>query len=212
MAHLPTGVDAFSTLKKGACTHAPTMVLATPDPAEPDELTDALLDAADEIQLGIFAHTHEDEIKLLEKPSNGTAQSKPAAIPIKLVPSISPINGNLPSITVAQIDSATATLIDYRVFAGSQTVPWGQQYDYADDYGEPSFTADTVKGLIAKFTADTSGKDKASQNYIRNFITGKQSPLLSLAWPAYVCTMTTETANDFTQCACAQKPQTAGQQ
>jgi sphingomyelin phosphodiesterase acid-like 3 len=206
MAHLPPGVDAYSTLKKGACTHAPTMVLATPGAAKPDALTDALLDAADVIQLGIFAHTHEDEIKLLEKQPGIAAQPKQAAIPVKLVPSISPINGNLPSITVAEIDPATATLVDYKVIAGSQTVAWTKQYDYAADYGEASFSADAVKDLVTKFAADSSGKDRASQNYIRNFITGKQSPLLSLAWPAYVCTMTTETASDFTKCACAQKP------
>jgi sphingomyelin phosphodiesterase acid-like 3 len=189
------------------------MVLATPDPAKPDELTETLLDAADVIQLALFAHTHEDEIKLLEKqPSAGAAQTKRAAIPVKLVPSISPINGNLPSITIAEIDPATATLVDYKVVAGSQTVAWSQQYDYADDYGEASFSADTVKDLITKFAADTAGKDKASQNYIRNFITGKPTSLLSLAWPAYVCTMTAETADGFTSCACAQKPQAAGQQ
>jgi sphingomyelin phosphodiesterase acid-like 3 len=211
MAHLPTGVDAYSTLKKGACSHAPTMVLATPDPSTPDPLTNALLDAADVIQLGIFAHTHEDEIKLLEKQPS-TAQPKPAAIPIKLVPSISPINGNLPSITIAEIDPANATLIDYKVVAGSQTVAWTQQYDYADDYGEAAFSADAVKDLITKFAADSSGKDKASQNYIRNFVTGKQTSLISLAWPAYVCSMTQETSTGFTNCACAQKPQPAGQQ
>jgi sphingomyelin phosphodiesterase acid-like 3 len=206
MAHLPTGVDAYSTLKKGACTHAPTMVLATPDPARPNELTNALLDAADVIQLGIFAHTHEDEIKLLERPSGGAAQQRQAAIPVKLVPSISPINGNLPSITVAEIDPATSTLIDYKVFAGSQTIAWTKQYDFADDYGEASFSADAVRDLVTRFAADSSGKDKASQNYIHNFVTGKPTSLLSLAWPAYVCTMTQETAKGFSDCACASKP------
>jgi sphingomyelin phosphodiesterase acid-like 3 len=189
------------------------MALSSADPTKPDELTAELLDAADVIQLGIFGHTHEDEIKLLEKqPSAGAAQTKRAAIPVKLVPSISPINGNLPSITIAAIDPATATLIDYKVVAGSQTVAWTQQYDYADDYGEASFSADAIKDLIAKFAADTSGKDKASQNYIRNFVTGKPSSLLSLAWPPYVCTMTAETADGFTRCACTQKPGTASQQ
>jgi sphingomyelin phosphodiesterase acid-like 3 len=203
MAHLPSGVDAFSTLKRGACKAPPTMILSTPDPAEPDDLTDALVDAADVIQLGIFAHTHEDEIKLLEKPTSGSTQPKQPAIPIKLVPSISPIDGNLPSITVADIDPASATLIDYRVIAGSDTVPWKQQYDYADDYGEASFSSAAVRELVTKFAADSSGKDKASQNYIHNFLTGKQTSLLSLAWPAYVCTMTEETSAGFSNCACS---------
>ncbi len=195
MAHLPPGVDAFSTLR-AACKKPPSMILSTPRPSDPDPLTDTLLGAADVIQLAIFAHTHEDEIKLLEKQPNQ------AAIPVKLVPSISPINGNLPSITVADIDPASATLIDYKVIAGSQTVPWKQEYDYADDYGEASFSAAAVRDLVTKFAADSSGKDQASQNYIHNFLTGKRTSLLSLAWPAYVCTMTEETSTGFSNCAC----------
>ena len=129
------------------------MILSTPRPSDPDPLTDTLLGAADVIQLAIFAHTHEDEIKLLEKHQ---PRSQAPAIPVKLVPSISPINGNLPSITVADIDPASATLIDYKVIAGSQTVPWKQQYDYADDYGEASFSAAAVRDLVTKFAADSS--------------------------------------------------------
>jgi sphingomyelin phosphodiesterase acid-like 3 len=206
MAHVPPGVDAFATLSKGACNAAPKMLLSSADPAQPDEMTDAMLGAADVIQLGIFGHTHEDEIKLLEKQPAGTAaQPKPAAIPVKLVPSITPINGNLPSITVAEIDPATATLIDYAVFAGSQTVAWTKQYDYSEDYGEASFSADAVKDLVTKFAADSSGTTRPTRNYIHNFVTGKQTSLLSLAWPAYACTMTHETASGFSDCACPQK-------
>jgi sphingomyelin phosphodiesterase acid-like 3 len=204
MAHLPTGVDAFPTLKRGACNGAPSMLLSSAGPSQPDALAVALVNVADVIQLAIFAHTHEDEIKLLEKyPSLGTAPANTAAIPVKLVPSISPINGNLPSITLAEIDPATTTLIDYKVIAGSQTVPWKEQYDYAQDYGEASFSEAAVRDLVTKFAADSSAATKASQNYIRNFVTGKQSSLISLAWPAYVCTMTAETADGYSKCACS---------
>jgi sphingomyelin phosphodiesterase acid-like 3 len=212
MAHLPPGVDAFSTLRHGACKGSPTMILSSAGTDQPDPLADAIAGAADIIQLGIFAHTHEDEIKLIEKqPSNGAAPNPPA-VPVKLVPSISPINGNLPSITLAQIDPATATLIDYKVIAGSQTVPWKEQYDYAQDYGEASFSDAAVRHLIAKFAMDSSASTTASQNYIRNFVTGKPGPLLSMAWPAYVCTMTAETADGFKKCACPAKAPSGTQQ
>ncbi len=127
MAHLPSGVDAFSTLRGGACKAAPSMLLSSAGPSQGQTRWQTQSPTtADVIQLAIFAHTHEDEIKLIEE------QPSPAAIPVKLVPSISPINGNLASITVAEIDPATATLIDYKVIAGNQTVPWKQQYDYAE--------------------------------------------------------------------------------
>lgn len=200
MAHIPPGVDAFSTLShlRGACTHPPTMLLSS------NKLDDALTGASSRIALGIFGHTHEDEIKLLESEPDFQNPSASGMIPVKLVAAISPINGNLPSFTVAQIDPETATLVDYKVVAGSDKVKWAEQYDYAKAYGEPSFSAASVRDLIAKFSADSAEKTNASRNYIHDFVIGHPIPLLSLVWPGYVCTMAAQSANDFTQCACSQ--------
>ncbi|HEY2861763.1 MAG TPA: metallophosphoesterase [Terracidiphilus sp.] len=202
MGHIPPGVDAFATLShvSGVCAQAPRMLLSS------DKLPDALTDAADVIALGIFGHTHEDEIKLLEKPSAGAKDAAPGAeIPIKIVPSISPVNGNLPSFTVVQIDPATSTLVDYKLYAGSDKVAWTPRYDYTDAYGEPSFSAASVRDLVTKLAADPVSRGKKSKNYIHNFSTGNPIPLLSLVWSPYVCTMSAQTADEFTQCACRHK-------
>jgi sphingomyelin phosphodiesterase acid-like 3 len=202
MAHIPPGVDAFATLSRlnGACTQGPRMLLSS------NKLGDALTDASDVITLGIFGHTHEDEIKLLEKQGfAGKAAAGPTAsgIPVKVVASISPVNGNLPSFTIAEIDPATATLVDYKLVAGSEMVKWAGRYDYTEAYGESSFTAAAVKDLVAKFAGDSASKTKASQNYIHSFSTGNPIPFLSLVWPKYVCTMADQSASEFTQCACS---------
>jgi sphingomyelin phosphodiesterase acid-like 3 len=208
MAHIPPGVDAFSTLAHltGPCGRPAKMFLAS------DKLATILADSSDVVTLAVFAHTHEDEIKLLEKNpadavNTASAPSDPGesnhgGVPLKIVPSISPINGNLPSFTVAQVDPTTATLLDYQVIAGSGSVRWTQQYDYGREYGEDSFSPAAVKDLLTKFAADRDLKSRSVRGYIRNFSPGNPVPLLSLVWPAYVCTLTHETESGFRECAC----------
>ena len=79
-----------------------------------------------------------------------------------MVGSISPINGNNPSFTVAEIDAATAQLKDYQVFvASNQTgvdTQWSEEYDFAKAYKEPAFTAATVADLVAGFKADPTAQ------------------------------------------------------
>lgn len=192
MAHIAPGVDAFSTLAhvRGACSRPAKMLL------ESNGLADTISGAADVVKLAVFGHTHEDEIKLLEKPGGG-------AVPAKIVAAISPINGNLPSFTVAQVDAATATMTDYVVIAGSNKVAWAEQYEYAKAYGESDFSASAVKDLIGKMAADRNAKEGPSEQYVHHFLIGNPLPLLELVWPQYVCTMTEQTAEGFSGCACA---------
>lgn len=201
MAHIPPGVDAYATLAHltGPCGRSPKMLLSS------DQLAETLQQSADSIKLAIFGHTHEDEITLLQAGADPPQNHAPA-IPVKIVAAISPINGNLPSFTMAHIDPATATLVDYEVIAGSDKIAWHQQYDYRAAYGETSFSADQVADLVRKFAADHDAGAQASKNYIHNFSIGNPVPLLSLVWPAYTCTMTHQTASGFSQCACSQQP------
>jgi sphingomyelin phosphodiesterase acid-like 3 len=103
MAHIPPGVDPYSTATQGknVCAGAkPTMFLSS------ETLPETLARFGDVIRLAIFAHTHMDEVRLLE-PGNDDANR--AGVAVKMVPSISPINGNNPSFTVAAIDPESAT-------------------------------------------------------------------------------------------------------
>ena len=120
-----------------------------------EALPDLMAGYGDVIQLAIFAHTHMDEVRLLI-PANGDAAHRPVAV--KMVASISPIDGNNPSFTLATIDPANAILADYRVIAASNQTGidtnWTEEYDFAQMYHEPAFTATTLGSLIAGFKAD----------------------------------------------------------
>jgi sphingomyelin phosphodiesterase acid-like 3 len=200
MAHIPPGVDPYSTAVKGAslCSgKAATMFLSS------EALPDTLAQFSDVIGLAIFAHTHMDEVRLLE-PANEDA--KPGGVAVKMIPSISPINGNNPSFTVAAIDPETATMKDYRVIAASNKTgadnTWSEEYDFAAAYHEPAFSAATVHDLIGRFAADRSAQTSASQSYIRNYDVGQPVRELGPFWPLYVCALEHDASAAFQSCVC----------
>jgi sphingomyelin phosphodiesterase acid-like 3 len=202
MGHIPPGIDLYATVTRrlDVCGgQSPTMFLSS------ERIADVLIDFSDVVQLVIFAHTHMDELRLLKEVGQSPASGKSVAV--KLVSSISPINGNHPSFTLAQIDASSAALVDYKVFAASNQTgvdaAWTEEYDFARSYHEAEFTSSSVSQLIAGFAADPGAKTQASQNYIEDFSVGYASPVLNLAWPQYVCTLSNYTAQAFRACACS---------
>jgi sphingomyelin phosphodiesterase acid-like 3 len=202
MGHIPPGVDLYSTASRmvDVCGgKSPVMFLAS------EKLADVLAENGDVVELAIFAHTHMDELRLL-KPETAAGRG----VAVKMVPSISPIHGNYPSITIAQIDPSTAALMDYKVFVASNATgvdaTWTEEYDFTRNFHQAEFTSSSVSRLVAEFAADPDAKNQASESYIENFSVGYASPLIRLAWPQYVCTLSNYTAGSFRSCACPAGP------
>ena len=208
MGHIPSGVDPYDTVKKklkvcGTGAKPPKMFLPTPDPLSPDELEAALSPFGDVIPLAIFAHSHMDELRLLPGP-----QAADPAVAMKMVPSISPFNGNNPSITIALVDPATATLQDYRVIAGPDKTGkdpnWTEEYDFAATYGvpagKPGLSAAALGQLIARFRAATDPTQDS--DYWQYYSTGGFGFLNAGNWEEYVCLMDHFTASGFKTCTC----------
>ncbi len=202
MAHIPPGVDPYSTARKmrDVCGgEKAEMYLAS------DALANTLAEFGDVIRLAIFAHTHMDELRLLEPAAGASAARLPVVV--KMVSSISPVDGNNASFTVARVNPATAELIDYRVYAASNQTgtgtTWSKEYDFAGTYHEPAFTASTVEDLIARFRSDSTAQTQASQSYLRNYFVGDRSALLTPFWPQYVCALANSTAEAYRSCVCS---------
>ncbi len=201
MSHIPPGVNPYATATKvlDLCAGGkPQMFLSS------EALPEAMARYSDVIELAIFAHTHMDEMRLLKPPG---AQAR--GIAIKMVASISPIDGNNPSFTVAQIDAATAQLKDYQVFVGSnQTATdttWSEEYDFAKTYKEDRFTAATAGELIAGFKADPTAQTAASKSYIQNYGSGSEARALGTFWQPYTCAFRNDGADAFRECVCGGK-------
>jgi sphingomyelin phosphodiesterase acid-like 3 len=203
LGHIPPGIDAPSTVArmKNICAGAkPVMFLSS------GVMDDLMLEYASAIRLGIFAHTHMDELRLLQPEGGDPSATAEHSVVLKLVSSISPVDGNNPSFTVASINPSTATLEDYKVFvASNQTgvgATWPEEYDYAHTYHEPQFSPAPVKDLIAKFQADREAKQDIGKDYIRNYFPGDRSRELTPFWPPYVCSLANSTAKSYAACVC----------
>jgi sphingomyelin phosphodiesterase acid-like 3 len=202
MGHIPTGIDPYATARRlGAmCGHVnPVLFLSS------TKLADLLIEYADIVRLGVFAHTHMDEIRLLQPEPAAPAASAPAVV-IKMVPSISPVDGNDPAFTIAHINPATATLQDYQVVAASNhtgiATRWSVEYDFAQTFHQQQFSPSTVRALIAEFSADPDVNTAVSQQYIRHYFIGDRSSELKPFWPQYVCALANHSVESYAACVC----------
>jgi sphingomyelin phosphodiesterase acid-like 3 len=201
MGHIPPGVDPFSTAEKF------TDICGGVDPAmflSSDEIPDLMVEYADVVELGIFAHTHMDEVRLLGHSSGEASAAHQVAV--KMIPSISPVHGNQPSFTVARINAASAGIQDYSVIAASNqsgiNTQWKQEYNYAQAYHQAEFSAHALNELIGKFRLDSIAALPESQDYLRSYYVGNLAAQLSPFWPQYVCVLNNYTGKDYAACVC----------
>jgi len=203
MGHIPPGIDPYSTVAKSrdVCGgKAPVAFLST------DRMADLLAEYGDVVRLGIFAHTHMDEVRLLRREGGEAATAGAAPVAVKIVASISPVDGNTPSFTVARVNPASAVLENYDVIAASNqtgiNAAWTSAYDFGQTYRKAEFSPATVKELIEAFRTDQEAKTAESQAYMRNYFLGDLSGELSPFWPEYVCALDNHSAKAFAACVC----------
>jgi sphingomyelin phosphodiesterase acid-like 3 len=219
MGHIPPGVDLYSTARKltNVCMGGqPQMFLGS------ESLAEILARNRDIVRLALFGHTHSDEMRLLTPSQDALAgtEATPAAaegkkvsvsvsggVPLKIVSSITPVNGNRPTFTLASIDPSTATLVDYTVMMASNLTgidtTWSPEYTYSATYHQPAFDSASLGTLMTGFQADSTAQTPASEAYLRNYFPGDASAVIKFAWPQYACSLDHDSAADFTGCVCA---------
>lgn len=202
VAHIPPGVDAYASFHKFVakpetmCSEAkPVMMMHN------DDLAATLTEFASTVKLAVFAHTHMDEIKLLH---NGEGVSVAA----KLVPSISPVNGNTPAFLVAKVQPQSALMLDYAVFTASdkEASSWSEEYRYSTAYRMPDYSADSVAQIASRLAKDKSGSDELSTTYRRWFLPGDDGTFasgLKAIWPSYACAVEEDGGPAFQRCMCS---------
>jgi sphingomyelin phosphodiesterase acid-like 3 len=174
-----------------------------------ESLAELLARNADIVRLAIFGHTHADEMRLLTVDSSlakASAQTS-LGVPLKIVASITPINGNRPTFTLASIDPVTASLADYTVVMASNRTgvgtTWSPEYTYSATFHQPEFDAASLAKLIPEIEGDPAAKSADSQAYLRNYFPGDISSAIQFAWPEYACSLEHDSARSFAACACA---------
>ena len=200
MGHIPPGVDIHVAALhlRSVCEGAPPQMFL-----RSEKLAETLERYADVVRLGIFAHTHMDELRLLA-PDGATPKQMVA---IKMAPSITPVHGNNPAFLVARIDPALAELKDYSVFVASNGTgvgtTWSKEYTYSEAYHESAFAPAEVAHLVDEFARDPEAESSASRAFIRYFYAGDTLGLIKPLWPEYVCALGHADAAAFSKCACS---------
>ena len=206
VGHIPPGVDLYATARKltNVCGGAKsTMFLDT------NELSDTLTAYSDIVRLALFGHTHNDEMRLLTPEKDGSAG---AGVPLKITGSLTPIHGNRPTFTLARVNSATATLVDYTIMMSSEPtvtpITWSREYTYSTTYHQPAFDPSSLTKLIADFQADPGDKQPMSFAYTRQYYPAEaataiaNAAVISSAWQPYACSLSHMSSKSFAACAC----------
>ena len=212
MGHIPPGVDVYGSFTKyilrpkELCSAPENTLLAD------DALADTLMDFADIVRLGLFAHTHMDELRLLRRAAGKNdkgADVSAGTVPIKIVPSITSFYGNHPAFLVAAIDPQTMLLKDWRTVvspdAGGSATPWPETYRYTAAYNLPDFSASSAAILADGFTSDPDGKSLRSAFFRDHFYAGGMGLYalgLQQIWPAYACAVRETRQDSFHNCLC----------
>jgi sphingomyelin phosphodiesterase acid-like 3 len=204
VGHIPPGIDPFflssatQTLCAAGTTTVPTVFLAS------NELGDTMHNYADGISLAIFAHTHMDEFRAVQAEGSGALTGH--AVPLKMMTSISPVDGNYPSFTVGEVNPFGGRLEDYTVYESSNLTgvdaTWSKEYNFHETYGAKSFSGESVKRIIADLQQDKTAQSALSQHYIQNYDVKNQPAWITQQWAKYTCALTHMTVDDFTSCAC----------
>ncbi len=189
LAHIPPGVDVYNTVAKqrNVCGgDAPESFLAD------DAFGTLIAKSQETVRLTLLGHTHSDEVRLL------------GDVPAKLVGSVTPVNGNLPTFTVGQVNRRTSALADYAVYMAADKAgagPWLKEYDFDQTFGAEAFSTAVLRAQIAEFRKDPDSNDAASKAYEQDFFPGSPSPLV-LVWPQAVCALGDFSAAAYRSCAC----------
>ncbi len=201
VGHIPPGVDPYSTLSKfrDVCGgQDPEMFLTS------DKLPDLLVEYSDVVKLAVFAHTHMDEVRLLQP--EGAAGTVAHAVALKMIPSISPVHGNNPTFTVGRINPSTGTMQDYTVFAASNSTgddtKWTTEYSFARAYHQAEFSPAALKSIVGRFRTDKLANLPESENYLRNYFSGNRGAALSPFWMQYTCALNNYTGKGYAACVC----------
>jgi sphingomyelin phosphodiesterase acid-like 3 len=195
MAHLPPTINPKSTLEK----EGEFCAGGKPEPyMYSDDFVSLLASYGDVVKLGLFGHTHLDEIHLIG--------AKGSQIPVKEIPSVSPVDGNTPSFTVAQVSPALAQLMDYTAYKASNITGigtvWNREYSFREAYREPNFSVASMSDLISTLRADKEGTGPVSQAYQAHYFKAQPTWDVGAHWPGYVCSIDHPDVAGFRACAC----------
>ena len=177
LMHIPPGIDGYSASKQWHSRFETDFEAVLPGATRP-------------IVGGFAGHTHMDEFRVLSN-ANGPY------LGVRVAPSVTTYNGNVPTFTIADYDSSDGRMTDYEVISyrgGS----WQKEYRFSTAYGVSDYTPANLAKLAANMqdNDDTTG---ARATY-RKFYSGRDTESASKTWQQVICATSFSEEADFWDC------------
>jgi len=179
--HIPPGIDAFSTAH---ITHG-LIVVPFLDQRAKDAFVQTVADPSHDVRLIVAAHTHKFAFRV--------AGVGVGAIPMLLVPSVSPIFRNAPSFLTVRINAANAivSVEDWTELGGR----WADRGGLAS-LGMHDVSVPSILGLQRRLAADPALRERFARLY-----NGDAPPEITPHnWRVYWCATTDLSATAFRSC------------
>lgn len=199
IAHVPPGIDTYSTLHDPNGT--PVSFLA---PHYNDVFVNALLEAP-HTMMAITGHVHMDSFRVI-----GPDPSRPA-VPMLVVPSISPVFASNPSFTLLRVDDTNASVEDAQVFVlddlsalaknGKFPANWRREYDFDSVFGHGTIDAAHLANVEDQILSDDRVRRRFEEFYDGS---SGRSPIPDAQWHAYWCANVALSATAYSACASPQ--------
>jgi sphingomyelin phosphodiesterase acid-like 3 len=209
LGHIPPGLDAYAT-RMARGTRIVTMYRDCGGSRAQGGCQDyahavpAMLQRFHSTALmGIFGHTHQNEFRVAGEGAN--------AVPLLIVPSVSPIFQNNPSFLVADTDAAFH-ITDFRTVylpmsgnepaaqnaAQTTTTPaWQQEFDFDHAYAQPRWDATSLTAITRLLKRDAVMRAA----FFLRMSSGSQFATVPTRWQdAYLCGLTHLSAETVLPC------------
>ncbi len=157
------------------------------------------------VVMAIAGHTHMNAFRIV----GVGAGSSP--VPMLVVPSISPALANNPAYEVLNVDSATASVLDYHVVVlddlsalaknGKHAARWRREYDFASVFGPGPLDAKHLGAIEHAMFADGRLRERYKQYYDSE---SGRAPIAEYAWRATWCANVALTQTSYAACAMPQ--------
>jgi sphingomyelin phosphodiesterase acid-like 3 len=153
----------------------------------------------DLLTLGLFGHEHMDDYRVLRDSSGNPVFG------MKIVPSVTPFDGNNPAFVQFSYDPAAGVISDATIWyltnlaTANATEPgvWRLEYDFDRTYGQNALDSNGVAGAVAQILAQLSAQAVFKLYY------PSSSPAITLApFFPFGCALNNLTAADYGACYC----------
>jgi sphingomyelin phosphodiesterase acid-like 3 len=188
LMHIPPGIDGFSTY----ASNPPATVSLWQNDAPNTQYLDSFLALTSQYKaqlVGAYAgHTHMDEFRVLSDTAPYLA--------IRMAPSVTPYNGNVPAFAVFDYDTKTGGAQDYTVFT-FRNANWPKEYRFSQVYSYKDYSPASLSALAAQIKTDRNVRGQFGLYYA----SGNSTPAgRSGTWPYFACALTELTATTYQSC------------